>query len=97
MMIRAFIFAVASWLALAGALAQAKASPSLEMQREFEQRVQENQIRDSSDHGYCDAGTTTTVEQKIEWISRMSRADDSDQTCSKPVPVRDLFEHVAHK
>lgn len=93
MFFRTVTSAVAVWLVLCAGFVQAKVSPSLEMQRQTEQRLLEILIRDSVEHGYCDA--IPAAEPGVTWIPRMPLADGHYRACSIPAPGPDPLEHIA--
>ena len=95
MLTRSVMLLVAACLALSGAVAQAKVSPSLDTRGTYEHRLLERLIEDSSDHQYCEVEGAHGIDDPVTLISRTPFPNGVGDACSIPAPRTDPFENIA--
>lgn len=97
MLNRFAILVAAVWLALGGAVAHAKASPSLDTPAQYQQRLLERLIEDSDNPRYCEVERSRGIERGDKLISRVPFPGGGNDACSIPAPRPDPFDDIARR
>ncbi len=92
---RSVMLVIAACLALSGGFAQAKVPPSLDTRGDYEQRLLERLIEDSSDRQYCEVERTHGIDDAVTLISRTPFPNGGNDACVMRAPSPDPFENIA--